>query len=166
MLTIPKTQQVFNMVCERVSEIQNRYNLPFLLENIVHILPDYPGEYSEAEFLNALSEKTECGLVLDVYNLECDAHNHGFDIDSFLAELNLKNVREIHVACGVEHKGFLLDIHSRRLRDSTIELAREVIDSAQGAVEVVTYELVREAVPILGYHVIAEELELLRETLR
>jgi uncharacterized protein len=166
MLAMPKTHEVFNMICERVGEVQERYDLPFLLENVVHILPDYPGDYSEAEFLDAVCEETGCGLVLDVYNLECDAHNHGFDIDSFLAELDLKNVREIHVACGVEHKDFLLDIHSRRLRDSTIELAREVIDSAQGAVEIVTYELVREAVPFLGYSAIADELKRLREALR
>jgi uncharacterized protein (UPF0276 family) len=166
MLAIPKTQEALDMVCRRVSEIQERYGLPFLLENVVHILPDYPGDYSEAEFLNVLVEKTGCGLLLDVYNLECDAHNYGFDIDRFLAELEHKNVREIHVACGVEHKGFLLDIHSRRLRDSTIGLARKVVDTAQGAVEVVTYELVSEAIPVLGYELIADELKRLREALR
>jgi len=165
MLALPKTQEVFDMLCKRVSEIQDRYDLPFLLENVVHILPDYQGDYSEAEFLNALVEKTGCGLLLDVYNLECDAHNHGFDIDRFLSELDYNNVREIHVACGVEHKGFLLDIHSRRLRDSTIGLARRVVDSAEGAVEVVTYELVSEAIPVLGYELIADELERLREAL-
>ena len=165
MLALPKTQEVFDMICKRVSEIQDRYDLPFLLENVVHILPDYQGDYSEAEFLNALVEKTGCGLLLDVYNLECDAQNHGFDIDRFLGELDHHHVREIHVACGVEHKGFLLDIHSRRLRDSTIGLARKVVDSAQGAVEVVTYELVSEAVPILGYDLIADEVKRLREAL-
>jgi uncharacterized protein (UPF0276 family) len=165
MLAVPKTQEVLDMICKRVSEIQDRYDLPFLLENVVHILPDYPGDYSEAEFLNALVEKTGCGLLLDVYNLECDAHNHGFDIDRFLDELDLEYVREIHVACGVEHRGLLLDIHSRRLRDSTVRLMRKVVDSAQGAVEVVTYELVSEAVPVLGHDLIAEELKRLREAL-
>jgi uncharacterized protein (UPF0276 family) len=165
MLAVPKTQEVLDMICKRVSEIQDRNDLPFLLENVVHILPDYPGDYSEAEFLNALVEKTGCGLLLDVYNLECDAHNHGFDIDRFLDELDLEYVREIHVACGVEHRGLLLDIHSRRLRDSTVRLMRKVVDSAQGAVEVVTYELVSEAVPVLGHDLIAEELKRLREAL-
>jgi uncharacterized protein len=165
MLALPKTKEVLDVICKRVSEIQARYDLPFLLENVVHVLPDYPGDYSEAEFLNVLVEKTGCGLLLDVYNLECDAHNHAFNIELFLDELDQKNVREIHVACGVEHKGFLLDVHSRRLRDSTIGLARRVVDSAQGAVAVVTYELVSEAVPVLGHEVIADELKRLREAL-
>ena len=73
MLALPKTRQALDMICERVEMIQARYRLPFLLENIVHILPDYPGDYSEAGFLNAISEQTDCSLLLDVYNLECDA---------------------------------------------------------------------------------------------
>lgn len=165
MLAVPRTEEVLDMVCQRVGEIQERYSKPFLLENVVHVLPDYPGDYSEAEFLNALVERTGCGLILDVYNLECDAHNHGFDVDRFLADLDLSHVREIHVACGVEHKGFLLDVHSRRLRESTLTLARDVVDRAQGSVEVVTYELLREAIPILGYDAIADELARLRDIL-
>src|SRR5215472_14011955 len=44
MLAMPKTQESLDMVCERVHTIQERYNLPFLLENIVHVIPDFPGE--------------------------------------------------------------------------------------------------------------------------
>lgn len=162
MLALPKTKDVLEMICGRVASIQERLALPFLLENIVHILPDYPGDYTDAEFLNLLCERTGCGLILDVYNLECDVHNHGFDLDAFLADLDVSRVREIHVACGVEHKGFLVDVHSRRLRQSTVELARRVVGLAAGAVEVVTYELVPEAVPVLGHTAIREELVKLR----
>ncbi len=83
MLALPKTDQVLDMICERVSALQTRYGLPFLLENVVHLLPDFPGTYSEAGFLNALTERTGCGLLLDVYNLECDAQNNKFDINAF-----------------------------------------------------------------------------------
>lgn len=165
MLALPKTQEALDMVCARVEEIQTRYRMPFLLENIIHVLPDYPGDYSDAEFLNTMARQTGCGLVLDVYNLECDAHNHGFDIPSFLTQLDLEHVREIHVACGVEHQGFLLDVHSQRTRDSTLALARDVLRRAQGAVEAVTYEFMPEAIPGLGYDAIIRELQRLRAAL-
>jgi uncharacterized protein (UPF0276 family) len=142
-----------------------RYELPFLLENIVHVLPDAAADYSDAAFLNTIVERTDCGLLLDVYNLECDAHNLGFDIDSFLSELDMSSVREIHVAGGTEHRGFKLDVHSRPTGDSTVALAREVVRQARGAVRVVTYELLPQAVPVLGYEVITEELERLRDEL-
>lgn len=166
MLALPRTEQVLDMVSERVEAIQSRYPLPFLVENIIHMLPDCPSDYSEAAFLNALAERTGCGLLLDVYNLECDAHNHGFDIAAFLTELDVTKVREVHVACGSHYRGFLLDAHSQVTRESTIELARRAIERANGAVQTVTYELLREAVPALGHAGVAAELERLRAAFR
>ena len=162
MLAMPKTEQALDLVCERVRTIQERYRFPFLLENIVHVIPDFPGDYSEAGFLNALTERTGCGLILDVYNLECDAHNHGLNIPEFLDELNPVNVRELHVACGVEHNGFLLDVHSQLTRESTVELAQYAITELTRNAEVVVYEFMPEAVPGLGHAAIAEELRHLR----
>ena len=166
MLAMPKTEEALDLVCERVSAIQERYQLPFLLENIVHVLPDSPSDYSDAGFLNALTDRTGCGLILDVYNLECDAHNHKFDIPAFLNELQPANIREIHVACGVEHNGFLLDVHSQLTRSSTVELAQHVVRQSAGSAEVVVYEFMPEAVPGLGHDAIAEELGRLRAAFR
>src|SRR5258708_10085383 len=162
MLAMPKTEEALDMVCERVTAIRERYRLPFLLENIVHVIPDFPSDFSEAGFLNTLTHRTGCGLILDVYNLECDAHNQGFDIPAFLRELQLSNVRELHVACGVEYNGLLLDVHSQLTRSSTVELARNVVRQSAGSVQVVVYEFMPEAVPGLGRHAIAEELCWLR----
>jgi hypothetical protein len=162
MLAVPKTQEALDMVCARVQALQERYSLPFLLENIVHILPDHPAEFTDAAFLNALTSRTGCNLILDIYNLECDAHNMGFDIPAFLDELDLSAVRELHLACGVEYGGFLLDVHSRTTRDSTVELAQEVLRRAEGAIQVVTYELLPEALPALGQDAVIAELQRLR----
>jgi uncharacterized protein len=166
MLAMPKTEEALDMVGERVREIRERYRLPFLLENIVHVVPDFPGEYSDAGFLNALVERTGCGLILDVYNLECDAHNQGFDIPAFLSELRLENVREMHVACGVEHNGFLLDVHSQLTRNSTVELAQHVLRQLSASPDVAVYEFMPEAVPGLGHDAIAAELGRLRRAFR
>ena len=166
MLAMPKTDEALDMVCERVNTIQERYKIPFLLENIVHVIPDFPSDYSEAGFLNALTDRTGCGLILDVYNLECDAHNHAFDIPAFLNELQSTNVRELHVACGVEHDGFLLDVHSQLPRPSTIELAQRVVRESAGSARVVVYEFMPEAVPGLGHDAIAQELGRLRAAFR
>jgi uncharacterized protein (UPF0276 family) len=166
MLAMPKTEQALDLVCERVRTIQERYKFPFLLENIVHVIPDFPGAYSEAGFLNALTERTGCGLILDVYNLECDAHNHGLNVSEFLDELDATNVRELHVACGVEHNGFLLDVHSQLTRKSTVGLAQYAIKAVATNAEVVVYEFMPEAVPGLGHAAIAEELRRLHARFR
>ena len=139
-----------------------RYDLPFLLENVVRVLPEPGSDYSDAEFLNALAARSGCGLLLDIYNLECDAQNNGLAIDAFLAQLHLEHVREMHVASGVEHAGVLLDVHSRPLRESTLGIMRDVLKRPEVDVNLVTYELLAEAVPILGAEVICGELRRLR----
>jgi uncharacterized protein len=164
MLAMPKTEEVLELLVQRIGEIQTRFELPFLLENIVHLLPDYPGDYSDAGFLNELVARTGCGLLLDVYNLECDAANNGFDIDAFLDELELDAVGELHVAGGVARDGLQLDVHSRATEASTLALAKRVVDRTP-SLGGVTYELLAEAVPVLGTERISAELTRIRSEL-
>lgn len=163
MLALPRTQEALDLVADRTRRILARYPLPFLLENTVNLLPDPPAEMSEAAFLNQLALGSGCGLLLDLYNLECNAHNQGYAAADFLAELDLSRVRELHLAGGTEHAGLMLDIHSRRTRDSTQRLLPEVLARAP-AVEAVIYEVMPEALPVLGHPAWADEIEQL-ETL-
>jgi uncharacterized protein len=164
MLSLPRTEEALELVCERVIRLQGRYPAPFLLENIARMLPDPDGDYDEAGFLNELCKRTGCGLVLDVYNLECDAHNHGFDIDRFLDALDLGVVHELHVAGGTEVGGMKLDVHSREAQPSTVALAARAAAAAPGMWGV-TYEVLPEAVPVLGHDVIVNEVTRLRTAL-
>jgi uncharacterized protein len=163
MLAMPKTEEALELVSKRVTSLQRRYGIPFLLENIVHVLPDCESAYSDAGFLNAVTAQTGCGLILDVYNLECDEHNHGLDIPAFLAELHGEHVRELHVACGVVKNGFMLDVHSRLTRPRTTALARAAIEKVATNAQVVVYEFMPEAVPGLGHVAIGQELSQLRQ---
>lgn len=162
MLAMPRTEQAAELVAQRAWCLQQRYGLPFLLENIVHVVPDCPADYTDAGFLNAIAAHSGCGLVLDVYNLECDAHNHALDIQAFLAELDGQHVRELHVACGVVHNGLMLDVHSRLPRPCTMDLAQQVLREVATEAEVIVYEFMPEAVPGLGNRAIASTLQQMR----
>lgn len=164
MLPPPRTKETLDLLCERIRRLQERFPAPFLLENIVRFLPEYPGEYSRAEFLNLLARNTGCGFLLDVYNLECDRENLGFDVEGYLDELDLTHVREIHLAGGVRDRGFQMDVHTRLTSEATRTLARNVMARAPH-LRAVTYEYLKEAVPRLGTDAICGELELLSESL-
>ena len=110
MLALPRTNETLDMLCERIEFIRHRYNVPFALENIIRLLPDDNDTYSDADFLNLLTQNSGCKLILDTYNLECDKKNQAFDVDTFLKELDMSHVQEIHVAGGIEYNGFQLDI--------------------------------------------------------
>jgi uncharacterized protein (UPF0276 family) len=161
MFALPRTEEALDLVCGRVQRIQKRYRAPFLLEHIINLLPEEPAEYTPAGFLNAIVSRTGCGLIIDAYNLECDAHNQGLDIPAFLHELDLAAVRELHLAGGVEHDGFYLDVHSGLVRDSTLDLGLDIVRRAPRLCAV-TYEFLKEAVPLIGHDAICAELARIR----
>lgn len=165
MFTLPRTEESLDLVCERVRRIQDLYPMPFLLENVVQLLPDPPSEYTPAGFLNAITKRTGCGLILDAYNLQCDAHNLGLNVNEFMNELNWSAVREIHLAGGVLYKGFQLDIHSNATSKQTLDSALEAIRHAPH-LRAVTFELLKEAVPLLGHEGIRAELIRIREAIQ
>ena len=163
MFVLPRLHLVAEMLAERIQVIQRRYATPFLLENVVSLLPDYPeNEMTVAGFLNAIVRKSGCGLLLDIYNLECDAWNQQLDLGAFFDELDFRAVRELHIANGTEDAGLMLDVHSRRTRPATREIADEVIRRAPCA-EALVFELLPQAIPAVGHDAIVDELTLLRE---
>lgn len=166
MLPLPRTDESLDMLSERITKIQRQFGVPFLVEHVVSILPEPDAEYSPAEFLNSITTATGCGLIIDVYNLECDARNNRWDLAAFLVELDYEPVKEIHVANGVELDGVMLDVHSRFPSESTLALAREVLRRARPHVEVVTFEYLEEAVPSLTRRGIADQLRSLPARLR
>jgi uncharacterized protein (UPF0276 family) len=165
MFPLPRTEEALDLVCKRVRLLQERYRVPFLLEHVIQLLPDAPAEFTPAGFLNAITTRTGCGLVLDAYNLECDVFNQGLDAMAFLEELDLRPVRELHLAGGVEHNGFYLDIHSGRTRSGTLALGLEIIRRAPN-LQVVTFEFLKEAVRLLGHDNICAELKHVRQAIQ
>jgi uncharacterized protein len=162
MVVMPRMEAAVELVVARVEQIQQRYGVPFLLENVANLLPEHPEQdYSPAAFLNEIARRSGCGLLLDVYNLECDVRNQRIDLITFFAELDFASVREVHIANGVEHRGMLLDVHSRRTREETRAIADEVLRRATN-VEVLLFELLPQARAGNGIDAIAAELDLLR----
>jgi uncharacterized protein (UPF0276 family) len=165
MIPLPRTDEALDLICRRVRLIQERYRVPFLLEHVIHLLPDAPAQFTPAGFLNEVTSRTGCGLILDAYNLECDAYNQGLDVEAFLAQLDLGAVRELHIAGGTQHRGFQLDIHSRRTSDTTLALAGNIVARAPN-LKAVTYELLKEAVPLLGHETVCAELSRIRRMIQ
>jgi hypothetical protein len=156
MLTLPRTEEVLTVMAERAAAIRDRFGIPFLLENVAGLLPDPGGDHTPAGFLNALAANAGCGLLLDLYNLECDAANQGLDIHGFLDELDLSAVGELHVAGGVQRLGLQLDVHSRLTKPTTRELAARARAARPDVTTV--FELLPQAVSIVGHEAIATEL--------
>jgi uncharacterized protein (UPF0276 family) len=165
MLVPPRTDEALDLICARVDEIQRRYAKPFLLEHVVNLFPEVGGDYSAAGFLNEIAGRTGCGFILDVYNLECDVHNGLCTTDAFLDELDLANVREIHIANGTIDRGLRVDVHSRVTRAETRTMLKNVLPRTPN-VEAVIFEILGPYVGPAGLEAIADELRAIRDETR
>lgn len=163
-LPLPFTDEALELLAPRAALLGRRYGVPFLLENLTYYLPDLPadGGRDEVGFLNDLADRSGCGLLLDLYNFHCNAVNLGFDARAALERLNLNRVVEVHLAGGVAKDGFLLDVHSDIVPGPVWELFEWVAPRAPHLAGVV-YELMEQALPVVGIGGIRRQLERVRE---
>jgi uncharacterized protein (UPF0276 family) len=164
-LPLPFTDEALDLIVPRAAAMGERYGRPFLMENFTYYLPGLPADHGrdEVAFLNDLTERSGCGLLLDLYNFHCNAVNFGFDPYAALARLRLDRVVEIHVAGGAVHDGLLMDVHSREVSPPVWDLLDWVVPRAPHLAGIV-YEILEQAVPLVGVEAICRQLERARES--
>jgi uncharacterized protein (UPF0276 family) len=145
-LPLPFTEEALELLVPRGTALARRYGVPFLLENLTWYLPGMPSEggRDEVGFLNDFVERSGCGLLLDLYNLHCNAVNHRFDAFEALGRLRLDRVVQVHIAGGDTHHGFLMDVHSHVVPEPVWELLEWLIPRAPHLAGI-SYELLDEA---------------------
>jgi hypothetical protein len=162
-LPLPYTEEALELLVPRAAAMQERYGVPFLLENLTYYLPGLPTENGRDEiaFLNDLTARSGCGLLLDLYNFYCNAVNFGFDALEALQQLRLDSVIQIHIAGGATHEGFLTDIHTREVPEPVWELLEWIAPRAPNLAGIV-YEVMEPAVPLLGAETLTTQLARVR----
>jgi uncharacterized protein (UPF0276 family) len=124
---LPNTEEALAHVVERVGRVQDRLGCQIALENISSYVAYRDSTLTEWEFLAAVAERADCGILLDVNNVHVSAHNHGFDPRAYLAGLPADRVVQIHLA-GHEDKGaYLLDSHDAAVPEPVWNLYAEAV---------------------------------------
>jgi uncharacterized protein (UPF0276 family) len=82
---------------------------------------------SEWQFLSALCERADCGLLLDVNNVFVSAFNHCFDAREFIDGVPAERVGQIHLAGHSDHGTHLLDTHDHAVCDGVWQLYRRAL---------------------------------------
>jgi uncharacterized protein (UPF0276 family) len=159
-LPMPATVEAVELVAERSANIQQRYGVPFLLENPAYYFRDLPTDPeigNESGFLQAVTKKSGCYLLLDLHNLYCNAVNLHFEAREMINRLPLDRVIEIHVAGGSWRDGFWMDAHDGRVPEPVWQLLEYVLPNTPNVAGVV-FELLEEHALRLGPPAIEEEL--------
>ncbi|HKO95142.1 MAG TPA: DUF692 domain-containing protein [Polyangiaceae bacterium] len=122
---VPFTEEALRHIARRVRQVQDYLEASLVLENPSTYLQFQGATLSEAQFIAALLEEADCGLLLDVNNVYVNAHNHGFDALGYLEQLPLERVVQLHIAGHSQAQGYLADTHSAPVADGVWELLGE-----------------------------------------
>ena len=122
LMPIPFTAAAVRRVAGRIAEVQDALGRRMAVENVSYYAA--PGaEMSELEFLNAVLERADCDLLLDVNNVYVNSINHRYDARGFLAGVPAERVVSTHVAGHyVEAEDLRIDTHGTEVCDPVWDL--------------------------------------------
>lgn len=111
LMPIPFTEAAVDFVAERIQRTQDIIGRKLVIENVSYYAA--PGrEMSEADFINAVLERADCELLLDINNIYVNSINHGYDAESFLRAMPAERIAYAHVAGHyVEAEDLRVDTH-------------------------------------------------------
>lgn len=128
LLPLPYTAEALDVVCANLHRAQDALGRPMLIENPSSYLTFARSDMTEWEFLKAVSDRTGCGLLLDVNNIHVSAINHGFDPIAYVEGLPLDRVRQIHLAGHSQGETLLIDTHDKAVPPPVWALFAQVMD--------------------------------------
>lgn len=122
LMPIPFTEEAINYTVDRICQIQDFLGQRIAMENASYYAAPQQ-EMSEIDFINAVFEKSDCGLLLDVNNIYVNSINHRYDAEAFLKQLPGERVVYVHVAGHyVEAEDLRVDTHGADVIDPVWQL--------------------------------------------
>ena len=154
LLPLPYTQETLERIAEHIDEVQTALGRQMLLENPSTYLQFAESTIPEVEFLSEISDRTGCGLLLDVNNVFLQARNHATDAREYLSKFPLERVGEIHLAGYDEQMDdagapLLIDAHGTPVAEPVWALYEEVLARAGPVATLVEWDNDLPAWPVL-----------------
>ncbi|NMD54226.1 MULTISPECIES: DUF692 domain-containing protein [Tsukamurella] len=130
LLPVPRTREALDVLVRNITRMQDALPVPLAVENIAAFLRWPEEEFTEAEFLTELLNRTGALLVLDVANVYANALNRGRDPQEEIARLPVDRIAYSHVAGGSERGGRYHDTHTDPVNAGVLTLVAAVRERA------------------------------------
>jgi uncharacterized protein (UPF0276 family) len=116
------SEAVLENTIDNVLFVQDYLGKPLILENVTYQFAIRNGDLSQTEFFNRLVDATGCGVLLDLTNVFINSTNHGYDSVTFLEDMPLDSVVQVHLAGGFWKDNKLIDGHSEPVQEESWSL--------------------------------------------
>jgi uncharacterized protein (UPF0276 family) len=145
-----------------ILRLKDCLGVPIAFETGVNYLQPRADEIPDGEFVRELSERTGAGILLDLHNIYTNQCNGRQRAETFLAQIPLDRVWEVHLAGGFEHDGYWLDAHSGSIPEPLLALARDVVPHLTN-VRALVFEVFTSFLPSFGFDGVRHEMDKLRD---
>jgi uncharacterized protein len=116
LLPLPYTEETVIHVAGRIRQVQEILERTILIENVSSYMAFRSSRLEEWEFLTAVAEEADCGILLDINNIFVSAFNHRFDPLRYIDAVPGDRVMQFHLAGHSDHGSYLLDTHDHPIR--------------------------------------------------
>ncbi|MBL4684513.1 MAG: DUF692 domain-containing protein [Nannocystaceae bacterium] len=130
LLPLPFTDEAVEHAGKRIRHVADRLERDMVIENITYYATMPGSRLTEGEFVHGVVETADCGLLLDVNNVYCNAINHGRDPVESLFALPWQRAKQVHLAGFLEEESRLLDDHGSPVADGVWALYRTLLERA------------------------------------
>ncbi len=117
LLPLPYTEEAIGHVVARIREVQDVLERPILIENVSSYMAFADSTMTEWEFISAIADEANCGILLDINNIFVSAFNHRFDANDYVDAVPAERVVQYHLAGHSDHGTYLLDTHDHPVRE-------------------------------------------------
>jgi uncharacterized protein len=157
-----QTEEGVAVAVEAVGRLRADLGVPLAIETGVNYLAARPDEMNDGEFVAAVAERANSGILLDLHNIYTNALNGRQAVEDFVAQLPLERIWEIHLAGGFWMDGYWLDAHSGPIPAALFDQAKEIVSRLPNLGAII-FEIYPSFVDSVGVDEICRQLDLLRE---
>lgn len=154
LLPLPLNEEALRHVVGRVRVVQDFLERPLVLENPSSYLRFAADTFQEWEFLTAVAEESDCGLLLDVNNVYVSSVNHGFDPVRYIESLPPERVVQIHLAGHTDCGTHIIDTHDGPVIERVWKLYRLAASRTGGVSTLLEWDSNMPKFPILHAEVL------------
>jgi hypothetical protein len=165
LLPVPLNEQTLRHVVARIKTVQEVLERPLVLENPSSYVTFADSTMAEWEFLMAMAEEADCGLLLDVNNVYVSSMNHDFDPVEYVRSVPHGRVVQCHLAGHTDCGSYRIDTHDGEVINPVWELYRLAHQLTGGVSTLLEWDAKIPAFPVVHAEVLkardfmAERLE-------
>jgi uncharacterized protein len=156
LLPIRHTASSLEVLCANVAQVQDTLKRRIAVENISAYLQWNEADYSEPDFLNALTQRTGCGVLMDLNNIYVNALNDAalkptalVSCSAWIDAIRADSVMEIHLAGFTPSNALVIDDHATPVHEPVWHLYQHAINKLGNIPTLIEWDLELPELPVL-----------------